>query len=763
MMKHSRILFTLALPLLGIHSSWSQVPQLVNLQGRVVVDGTNFDGNGLFKFALVQAGGTTTYWSNDGSSVNGSEPGTAVTLPVSNGHYSLLLGDTTHPNMTALSATVFDNAGVWLRTWFDDGNGSELLTPDRRLASVAYTFLAANVENGAITSAKLGSGAVTSDKIFANAVNNSKLAPNSVGSSEIETDAVGASEIADNAVGTGELNLTSVDDRYVEVAGDTMSNATTGTVLTVENPNLTGSGTQAILGRMTSGSHLAYAIQGIVNADPSGADSAGVRGQNNATGSAGFGVYGRHEGSGHGVIGWSNGETGSGRGVFARSDGDTGRGLYAWAKSATGVNYGVWGESESTSGRGVYGFADAGTGTTYGVYGESDSTAGRGVYGWANANTGTNYGVFGNSDSTTGRGVYGLANSSTGLNNGIRGITNSPEGYGGSFLNNGGAGGAALYVSGGDNSAPDIVLGGNDDGRIMSNPAYSSSDIWLHSNDGIVLQLDNDNDGEDHDLEVKRGDGTIIFNIDDAGYTSWKRADGTLIREIHTSGLTEFFGPTGLEFCQIQEDTEEGGGEILLRDENGANAVVIEASEVSDDGAQIALFNNAGAKTLILDAEFGSGGPSRVTTGTVQITGGSDLSEQFEINANDYIGTPEPGMIVCIDVDRPGELKPSFKSHDRTVAGIISGAGGIRPGLLMGQQDSIANGEHPVALTGRVYCMVDACNGAIEPGDLITTSDTPGHGMKVTDHDRARGAIIGKAMTRLEEGTGLVLVLVSLQ
>ena len=56
--------------------------------------------------------------------------------------------------------------------------------------------------------------------------------------------------------------------------------------------------------------------------------------------------------------------------------------------------------------------------------------------------------------------------------------------------------------------------------------------------------------------------------------------------------------------------------------------------------------------------------------------------------------------------------------------------------------------------------MVDACNGAIEPGDLITTSDTPGHGMKVTDHDRARGAIIGKAMTRLEEGTGLVLVLV---
>jgi len=134
MMNHSHILFTLALLLLGIHSSWSQVPQLINLQGRIVVDGTNFDGNGLFKFALVRASDHTTSWSNDGSSVNESEPGTAVTLPGSNGHYSLLLGVTTHPNMAALPATVFDNAGVWLRTWFDDGNGSELLTPDRRLA-----------------------------------------------------------------------------------------------------------------------------------------------------------------------------------------------------------------------------------------------------------------------------------------------------------------------------------------------------------------------------------------------------------------------------------------------------------------------------------------------------------------------------------------------------------------------------------------------------------------------------------------------------
>jgi len=68
-----------------------------------------------------------------------------------------------------------------------------------------------------------------------------------------------------------------------------------------------------------------------------------------------------------------------------------------------------------------------------------------------------------------------------------------------------------------------------------------------------------------------------------------------------------------------------------------------------------------------------------------------------------------------------------------------------------------------VALSGRVYCWVDASHGAIEPGDLLTTSATPGHAMKAVDPEKARGAILGKAMTGLKEGRGLALVLVTLQ
>ncbi len=66
-------------------------------------------------------------------------------------------------------------------------------------------------------------------------------------------------------------------------------------------------------------------------------------------------------------------------------------------------------------------------------------------------------------------------------------------------------------------------------------------------------------------------------------------------------------------------------------------------------------------------------------------------------------------------------------------------------------------------MTGRVYVQADATFGAIKPGDMLTTSETPGHAMKVTDHARAQGAILGKAMSGLKEGTGTVLVLVTLQ
>jgi len=152
-----------------------------------------------------------------------------------------------------------------------------------------------------------------------------------------------------------------------------------------------------------------------------------------------------------------------------------------------------------------------------------------------------------------------------------------------------------------------------------------------------------------------------------------------------------------------------------------------------------------------------------VSVPVLEITGGADLSEQFDIHEADDEATPAAGMVVSIDSDNPGHLVVSEDAYDRKVAGIISGAGGVKTGMLMGMEGSEADGSTPVALTGRVYCWVDASGEPIQPGDLLTTSDTPGHAMKVTDYGRAQGAILGKAMSSLEDGKGLVLVLVTLQ
>jgi hypothetical protein len=144
----------------------------------------------------------------------------------------------------------------------------------------------------------------------------------------------------------------------------------------------------------------------------------------------------------------------------------------------------------------------------------------------------------------------------------------------------------------------------------------------------------------------------------------------------------------------------------------------------------------------------------------LQILGGSDLSEGFDV-AGDAI---QPGMVVSIDPANPGKLALATSAYDKKVAGIVSGAGGVNVGMIMGQDGSIASGKHPVALSGRVYCFADGGATGIEPGHPLTTSETPGHAMRALNSDLAQGAIIGKAMTSLKAGEkGLVLVLVNLQ
>jgi hypothetical protein len=317
---------------------------------------------------------------------------------------------------------------------------------------------------------------------------------------------------------------------------------------------------------------------------------------------------------------------------------------------------------------------------------------------------------------------------------------------GGSLQLNNGAAVNTVRLTG-DNGAGTPVLSLNNSSGIARANLFGA-------NTGGSLQL-NDSSGAMADLSSQNGSSSLQL----------REASGTFsarLRSQSDGGSLALHNHLG--FLNVDARSQFSAGNTAAwvgLNDNGAERISFAARNgATGAGGLIGLRNASGVATVLIAADDGAG-RGRVTTSVLQITGGADLSEQFDVGTEHQ--TIRPGMVVCIDPEKPGKLVMSAKAYDRTVAGIVSGAGGVSPGMLMGQQGTVADGKHPVALTGRVYCLADANHGAIHPGDLLTTSETPGHAMKVSDQAKAQGAILGKAMGALGEGTGLVLVLVSLQ
>ena len=143
------------------------IPAVLNYAGQVAVNGQPFNGQGLFKFALVNADGNATYWSNDGTSANDSEPVAHVSIPVNGGLYSLLLGNTAMSGMGAIDPQVFaEHSDAKLRVWFSDGvNGFQQLSPDRPFASVPYAFSAGTAQSVTIADGSINKSMLGSDVI----------------------------------------------------------------------------------------------------------------------------------------------------------------------------------------------------------------------------------------------------------------------------------------------------------------------------------------------------------------------------------------------------------------------------------------------------------------------------------------------------------------------------------------------------------------------------------------------------------------------
>ncbi len=466
------------------------------------------------------------------------------------------------------------------------------------------------------------------------------------------------------------------------------------------------------------------------------ANGTAVLGDATGAGAGGTGVRGI-AGAGGGVTGGSN----SGTGVFGFSS--SGAGVRGQSVSGGSTVAGVVGIASGANGNGVLGEANNGNGSV-GVLGKS--TIGAGVRGESAGGAGvsgtTTTGVAVRGDTGSGVGVLGYSNNNRGVHGesasgaGVYGQSNSGNGvWGKSAVSFGVRGQGAVGVQG-ESASGHGVVGFNSGGG----PGLAGVHGYSSATNGVGV-LGSSVSGEAGHFIGKVGI-TSSLNVDQGSANNGAINPGITFGTSSGEGIASKRTPAGNQF--------------------GLDFYTAFSPRLS-----ITQSGDVGIGTSRPEAKLDVVGTTR--THVLQITGGADFAEQFEVKA-----TPEAdgdasslqvhaGLVVSIDPANPGKLVISARAYDRRVAGIISGAGGVKPGMMMSQTGTIADGQHPVALSGRVYCWADASNGPIEPGDLLTTSGIPGHAMKATDHAKAQGAIIGKAMTGLKEGQGLVLTLVTLQ
>ena len=225
---------------------------------------------------------------------------------------------------------------------------------------------------------------------------------------------------------------------------------------------------------------------------------------------------------------------------------------------------------------------------------------------------------------------------------------------------------------------------------------------------------------------------------------------GVVGRANNDAGVIGFHGDPALNETTVANDAGKAG--VFGASQNGAGVL-----GYSRDVNSPAVYAFGGLRAIAL-------GKLRAATfvGDVEVDGdillpGADCAEHFDVADSDSV---EPGSVVVIDPDGGG-LRQSCEAYDLKVAGVVSGAGSYRPGVVLDNRPQSA-GRLPVSLVGKVFCKVDARYAPIDIGDLLTSSPTPGHAMKATDPTRAFGAIIGKALRPLGTGRDVIPILVAL-
>jgi hypothetical protein len=306
------------------------------------------------------------------------------------------------------------------------------------------------------------------------------------------------------------------------------------------------------------------------------------------------------------------------------------------------------------------------------------------------------------------------------------------------------------------------VLGESTDGRGVQGRSTNNYGVRAHSDKSAGIRASS-TEGRGAEGWSIKSEGVVGISTNGTGV--WGQTEGAGTGVLGTSKT----GPG------VWGESETNGTGTVGKSKGGIGVFgvsetyeAIHAETKSPDTAAIAAYNTNpnGTGAAIFARKDGSKGHAGFFMGDVFVTGtlgvkvdivlaNADFAEDFTV-----VDQTEPGEVMVLTED--GTLTQSTKAYDKKVVGVISGAGNYKPGIILDKQDHKGN-RKPVAMMGKVYCKIDADTSPIETGDMLTTSDIPGHAMKAIDPLKAFGAVIGKALASLKEGKGLIPMLVVLQ
>jgi hypothetical protein len=477
----------------------------------------------------------------------------------------------------------------------------------------------------------------------------------------------------------------------------------------------------------------------------------GLSGSGNAVGVIGTGSTGIHGSStaaeGRGVYGQATTDTGVSYGVFGQSESPQGFAVYGQALGSTGGNHGVAGYSESTAGTGVFGWASASSGSTRGVSGRTDSPTGVGVYGLSRAASGESFGVFGQSISPAGRGVYGRATASEGDATGVYGQSDAD-------------GGTGVYGQGrwgvqGHSTAEQLGVGvtGKSSSQTLGIGVFGES-----TSETLGIGVFGSAEGADSvGVSGKSPNGEGVLGTGNVG-----------VKGESTSASGRGVFGTGQIGVEGQSASASGRGVVGHATATSGNTYGVIGYNESPDG-YAGFFRNTssgvavraqtdeGADNIIEAWSSFSSQQFRVERdGDVWADGTytSPVSSCYAVMLPAFAGL-EPGDVLLIGA---GGVSLSLYPNDTRVAGVYA----TGPAFVAGpaeRSSHVPSTMVPVAVMGVVPVKASAENGPIYPGTLLVSAALPRHVMRA-GQDAPAGSVLGKSLDVLEEGTGIIEMLV---